>query len=51
MQKTTPPDLSPQPAQPEQTPAMPEPSAGGNYLRDPVTGVITPNPAHTSATE
>jgi hypothetical protein len=30
---------------------VPEPAAGGNYLRDPVTGVITHNPAHTSATE
>lgn len=26
-----------------------EPSAGGNYLRDPVTGELTPNPAHAAA--
>lgn len=25
---------------------LPEPSAGGNYLRDPVTGALTLNPAH-----
>jgi hypothetical protein len=32
-------------------PAVPEPAAGGNYLRDPVTGVITHNPAHKRAPE
>lgn len=25
---------------------MPEPKAGGNYLRDPVTGALSLNPAH-----
>lgn len=28
-----------------------EPSAGGNYLRDPATGELTPNPAHAQAPE
>jgi hypothetical protein len=33
-------------------PAVPqEPSAGGNYLRDPVTGALSPNPGHTIAEE
>ena len=56
MPKTDTPDPTPE-ATPEVTPdhlavpAVPEPGVGGNYLRDPVTGVITPNPAHTSATE
>lgn len=25
---------------------LPEPKAGGNYLRDPVTGALTLNPDH-----
>ncbi len=25
---------------------LPEPKAGGNYLRDPVTGALSLNPAH-----
>jgi hypothetical protein len=56
MPKTDAPDPTPE-TTPEATPgrlavpAVQEPAAGGNYLRDPVTGVITHNPAHTSATE
>jgi hypothetical protein len=52
MPKTAPPDPTPE-STPDQlaVPVVPEPAAGGNYLRDPVTGVITHNPAHTSATE
>ncbi len=35
---------TPAPA-PEQWAAHEEPAAGGSYLRDPVTGALTPNPA------
>ena len=28
---------------------LPEPKAGGNYLRDPVTGALTLNPDHPTA--
>jgi hypothetical protein len=56
MPKTAPTDPTPK-TKPEATtehiavPAVPEPAAGGNYLRDPVTGVVTQNPAHTRAPE
>lgn len=30
---------------------LPEPRAGGNYLRDPVTGALTSNPNHESPQE
>ena len=29
---------------------LPEPKAGGNYLRDPVTGALTLNPDHAEPT-
>ena len=30
---------------------LPEPKAGGNYLRDPVTGVLSLNPDHEISQE
>ena len=37
-------------SEPKAAPALPavlpEPKAGGNYLRDPVTGALTLNPDH-----
>jgi hypothetical protein len=51
MTKTDPQDPKPK-TTPAPTPAaVPEPATGGNYLRDPITGAITLNPAHTGATE
>lgn len=31
-------------------PALEEPAAGGNYVRDPVTGALSPNPDHIPPT-
>lgn len=45
-------DISPETDAPVPTPApalppvLPEPKAGGNYLRDPVTGALSLNPDH-----
>lgn len=31
-------------------PVLEEPAAGGNYVRDPVTGALSPNPDHIPPT-
>lgn len=42
---------SAQPAPPTAPVQFEEPRAGGNYLRDPVTGALTPNPAFQETQE
>lgn len=43
--------VSPAPEAPPLPAVLPEPKAGGNYLRDPVTGALSLNPDHEIAQE